>query len=69
MDFPSCQNIVDLLRSWSKTVVLNIVDCLLRGGLLSANSMVGTLIENYGYNEDSAEEVIKFAANNLWRDS
>jgi len=33
------------------------------------NSMVQTLIENYGYNEDSAEEVIKFAANNLWRDS
>ena len=33
------------------------------------NSMVGTLIENYGYNENSAEEVIKFAANNLWRDS
>jgi serine protein kinase len=33
------------------------------------NSMVGTLIENYGYNEDSAEEVIMFAANNLWRDS
>ena len=32
-------------------------------------SMVNTLIEDYGYNEDSAEEVIKFAANNLWRDS
>jgi len=31
--------------------------------------MVQTLIENYGYNENSAEEVIKFAANNLWRDS
>ncbi len=30
--------------------------------------MVATLIEDYGYNEDSAEEVIKFAANNLWRD-
>ena len=30
--------------------------------------MVATLIEEYGYNEDSAEEVIKFAANNLWRD-
>jgi len=30
--------------------------------------MVSTLIEDYGYNEDSAEEVIKFAANNLWRD-
>ena len=33
------------------------------------NEMVRTLIEEYGYNEDSAEEVIKFAANNLWRDS
>ena len=31
--------------------------------------MVSTLIDEYGYNEDSAEEVIKFAANNLWRDS
>ena len=31
--------------------------------------MVATLVEEYGYNEDSAEEVIKFAANNLWRDS
>ena len=33
------------------------------------NAMVQTLIENYGYNESSAEEVIKFASNNLWRDS
>jgi|TARA_R110002124_G_scaffold89028_3_gene228068 serine protein kinase len=33
------------------------------------NAMVATLIEDYGYNEDSAEEVIKFASNNLWRDS
>ena len=33
------------------------------------NEMVQTLIDEYGYNEDSAEEVIKFAANNLWRDS
>ena len=33
------------------------------------NEMVNTLIEEYGYNEESAEEVIKFAANNLWRDS
>ena len=32
------------------------------------NDMVSTLIDDYGYNEDSAEEVIKFAANNLWRD-
>jgi serine protein kinase len=31
--------------------------------------MVKTLIEDYGYNEDSADEVIKFASNNLWRDS
>ena len=31
--------------------------------------MVQTLIDEYGYSEDSAEEVIKFAANNLWRDS
>ena len=33
------------------------------------NEMVQTLISEYSYNEDSAEEVIKFAANNLWRDS
>jgi serine protein kinase len=33
------------------------------------NEMVKTLIDDYGYNENSAEEVIKFAANNLWRDS
>jgi serine protein kinase len=33
------------------------------------NEMVQTLINEYGYNENSAEEVIKFAANNLWRDS
>ncbi len=33
------------------------------------NAMVQTLMDNYGYNEDSAEEVIKFASNNLWRDS
>ena len=33
------------------------------------NEMVQTLIQEYGYSEDSAEEVIKFAANNLWRDS
>ena len=32
-------------------------------------SMVATLVEEYGYNKNSAEEVIKFAANNLWRDS
>ena len=33
------------------------------------NEMVKTLIDEYGYNEDSAEEVITYAANNLWRDS
>jgi len=33
------------------------------------NAMVKTLMDDYGYNEDSAEEVIKFASNNLWRDS
>jgi serine protein kinase len=33
------------------------------------SAMVQTLIDDYGYNEDSAEEVIKFASNNLWRDS
>ena len=33
------------------------------------NEMVKTLINDYGYSEKSAEEVIKFAANNLWRDS
>jgi len=31
--------------------------------------MVRTLIEEYGYNENSAEEIITFASNNLWRDS
>ena len=33
------------------------------------NEMVQTLIKDYGYNEHSAEEDIKFASNNLWRDS
>jgi len=33
------------------------------------NEMVQTLIDDYSYNEDSAEEVLTFAANNLWRDS
>jgi serine protein kinase len=33
------------------------------------NAMVATLIADYDYNDDSAEEVIKFASNNLWRDS
>ena len=33
------------------------------------NEMIKTLIEEYGYSEDSATEVIKYASNNLWRDS
>jgi len=33
------------------------------------NEMVKTLIENYGYDENSATEIIKYASNNLWRDS
>ena len=33
------------------------------------NEMVQTLIEEYGYNEASANEIIKYASNNLWRDS
>jgi len=33
------------------------------------SEMVETLVEQYGYNEDSAAEVLTFAANNLWRDS
>ena len=33
------------------------------------NEMVKTLMDDYGYNEDSAEEVLTFASNNLWRDS
>ena len=33
------------------------------------SEMVKTLVEDYGYTEDSAEEIITFAANNLWRDS
>ena len=31
--------------------------------------MVSTMIKEYGYNEDSAEEILTFASNNLWRDS
>jgi serine protein kinase len=33
------------------------------------DEVVNTLIDDYGYNEDSAEEILKFASNNLWRDS
>lgn len=31
--------------------------------------MVSVMIDEYGYNEDSAEEILTFASNNLWRDS
>ena len=33
------------------------------------NEMILTLIEDYGYNENSAEEILTYASNNLWRDS
>ena len=33
------------------------------------SEMVRTLIDEYGYNEDSAEQILTFASNNLWRDS
>jgi serine protein kinase len=33
------------------------------------NVMVKTLIDDYGYNEESAEEILTYASNNLWRDS
>jgi serine protein kinase len=33
------------------------------------SEMVTTMIEEYGYNENSAEEVLTYASNNLWRDS
>jgi hypothetical protein len=31
--------------------------------------MVETMVSEYGYTPESAEETIMFAANNLWRDS
>ena len=31
--------------------------------------MVQTMMDEYGYDEDSAEEVLTNASNNLWRDS
>ena len=31
--------------------------------------MIQTLIEEYDYNADSAEEILRYASNNLWRDS
>jgi len=33
------------------------------------NDMVQTMIDEYGYNVDSAAEILTYAANNLWRDS
>jgi len=33
------------------------------------SEMLVTLMEEYGYNENSAEEILTYAANNLWRDS
>jgi serine protein kinase len=33
------------------------------------SEMINTMIEEYGYTADSAEEVLTFASNNLWRDS
>ena len=33
------------------------------------SNMIETLIEEYSYNESSAEEILTYAANNLWRDS
>ena len=33
------------------------------------NNMVKTMIDDYGYTEDSAEAILVYASNNLWRDS
>lgn len=33
------------------------------------SGMVETMVKDYGYTPDSAEEIITFASNNLWRDS
>jgi len=33
------------------------------------SEMVRVMIEQYGYSEDSAEEILSYASNNLWRDS
>lgn len=33
------------------------------------SEMVETMVKDYGYTPESAEEIIVFAANNLWRDS
>jgi serine protein kinase len=33
------------------------------------NDMVTTLIRDHGYSAESAEEILVYASNNLWRDS
>ena len=33
------------------------------------NEMVQTMMDDYGYTPESAEEVLIYASNNLWRDS
>lgn len=33
------------------------------------SEMVQTMIDDYGYNAQSAEEILQYASNNLWRDS
>jgi serine protein kinase len=33
------------------------------------SEMIETMVHDYGYTVDSAEEIITFASNNLWRDS
>ena len=33
------------------------------------SEMIQTMVNDYGYTEDSAEEILTFASNNLWRDS
>ena len=33
------------------------------------SSMVQTLIDDYNYTAESAEEILVYASNNLWRDS
>lgn len=33
------------------------------------NNMIKTMIDDYCYTEDSAEEILVYASNNLWRDS
>jgi predicted Ser/Thr protein kinase len=33
------------------------------------SEMIETMIKEYGYTAESAEEILAFASNNLWRDS